>query len=95
MMMMVFIFGRMIVRNFCGQEAPSRVAARSWSSGTPARPASRMRNISGVHCQMSEIITATSAQVGLDSQASEKVVPVKVEMMSLIGPPDWNSMKNM
>ena len=95
MMMIVFIFGSTIVVKRCQGLAPSSVAALIWSSGTPTRPASRIRNISGVHCQMSAIMTANSASVGSDSQAMVTRVPVSVDRMSFTGPPDWNSMKNM
>ncbi len=44
---------------------------------------------------MSAIITATSASVGSDSQAMVTGIPVSADRMSLTGPPDWNSMKNM
>ena len=93
--MIVLMRGSMIVKKRCRQLAPSSVAAFSWSSGTPTRPASRIRNISGVHCQMSAIITATSASVGSESQAMRTSMPVSAERMPLNGPPDWNSMKNM
>ena len=51
------------------------VAARIWSSGMPTSPDSKIRNISGVHCQTSAMMTAIMAGISDDSQAIVNGLP--------------------
>lgn len=91
----VLMRGSEMRSRICPQPAPSRRAALIWSSGTPIRPASRIRNIIGVHCQTSAAMTANCAQKPSVNQTRVKGSPVIQPMNWFKGPVDWKRIRNM
>ena len=68
MMIAGCIIGRMTIRQRSKVELESRRAHSIRSSGMPWSAARKTRKQKGVHCQMSTMITETSAQSGSESQ---------------------------
>ena len=56
------INGKVTYINFLIELAPSIAAAKNGSFGNESKPASISKNIKGVHCHTSTIITVTSAK---------------------------------
>ena len=65
--------------------APSIAAAKNGSFGSDKRPANSNKNMKGVHCQTSTIITVILAKVGSVSHLGD--IP-KLDKISLTGPKD-------
>ncbi len=75
--------------NFLIGPAPSIAAAKNASFGSESKPASNRRNINGVHCHVSTIITVTLASV---SSLSQRGVKSNKPRKSFIGPNDsWKN----
>ena len=71
--------------NFLTGLAPSIAAAKNGSLGNDNKPANKSRNINGVHCQTSTIITVNLAKAGSVNHFGDKP---KLDKISLTGPKD-------
>src|SRR6056300_953160 len=79
------INGNVTYINFLIGLAPSIAAARNGSFGSDKRPANKSKNINGVHCQTSTMITVIFAKDGSVSHLGD--IP-KFDKMSFTGPKD-------
>src|SRR5210317_2476379 len=79
------INGNVTYINFLTGLAPSIAAAKNGSFGSDKRPANNSKNIKGVHCQTSTIITVNLAKVGSVSHFGERP---KLPRISFTGPRD-------
>ena len=83
------INGKVTYTNFLIGPAPSIEAAKNGSFGRDSNPANNSRNINGVHCHTSTIITVTFDKASLLNQSG--VTPNKLKK-SFTGPNDsWKT----
>ena len=79
------INGNVTYKNFLTGLAPSIAAAKKGSFGSDKRPANSNKNMNGVHCHTSTIITVTFARTGSVSHLGD--IP-KFDNISFTGPKD-------
>ena len=79
------ISGKVTYKNFRTGLAPSIAAAKNGSFGSDKRPANSNKNMNGVHCQTSTIMTVNFARTGSVNHLGD--IP-KFDKMSLTGPSD-------